>query len=791
MNYLPNKRNFLIFPQRLICLAAMICGLFSAENSFGQTNAKLAPIPVETTLRARQLRTDCPIDLSPDGAFVAYTVRDETRRTTETDDRFRTFSRSGVSSFAGQGNDVYVTDTKTGATQNITGGKGTSWTASWSPDGTTLAFYSDRDGAARIWLWNRITGNLRRASSAVARPLFANERILWTPDGKTILVKLLPENTTPEQAAELLTAGAVRETQEKSPGATVYVYRSMPDKPASDNEKSNAARTDAIHLFNRGLADFAALDVQSGKIERLAKNIHLRGFRLSPAGDAVALVTVRQIELNPPDNSHDLSVVSLRTKKTVSLQKNIAGLWTGEYFSWSPDGKFIAFNSFEPSKTSRILVFDAAREAQAETFDLPLAARPAAQSPLWDADSKNLFFIHSNAVWKVSVGEKKAVEFGKIPNRRLTEIVAPFQAHRFWSPAQNDSLLVKTFEPETLKRGFYRIDLKDGNAVAEIEKSENYGAAETIDASADNRKIAVVLESAALPPEIWTSDGGVKNLRRATRIETRLAEFVTGESRLIEYQTATGQKLRAALLLPAGYEAGKRYPLVTVVYGGANLSTRANDFGILGRGVNNLQLLATRGYAVLLPDLPTRGANVLQDLAAMTLPAVDRAIELGIADAERIGVMGHSFGGYTTLALITQTNRFKAAMMTAGFGNLFGLYGAMRDDGEAFNVQWWETGPHGFGDTPWKARDKYLENSPIFRLDKVQTPLFIAHGSRDVSVQPFLSDEIFVGLRRLGRETVYAKYENEGHTPAQWGYANQLDYATRMIDWFDAHLKRN
>lgn len=789
MNRPQNYSRTLVLSNQFIRLAVLIFCLCLSINLFGQTGAKLAPIPIETALRAVQLRTDCPIDLSPDGAFVAYTVRDETRRTTETDARFRTFSRSGVSSFAGQGNDVYVTDTTTGATQNVTNGKGTSWTASWSPDGVTLAFYSDRDGAARIWLWNRISQKLRRLSESIARPLFANEKILWTPDGKSILVKLLPENTTIEKAAELLTAGAVKEKNEKASGATVYLYRSTPNE-SGENIKLTAALDDAIHLFNRGLADFAAIDAASGKVERLARNVYIRGYRLAPTGDAIALVTAGKIELNPSANLHDLSVISLKSKKTSRLQTNVEGLWTGEFFSFSPDGKYIAFNSFEPNKTSRIIVFETAGENKSETYDLPLAARPASQSPLWDKKSKSLFFIHSNAVWEVSLNEKKAGEFVKIPNRRLTEIVAPFQANVFWSNTDSNSLFVKTTESESLKRGFYRVNLIKRIAAAEIEKNENYGAAETTDASANNRKIVTALESAALPPEIWLGENGVRNFRRVTRIEKRLDGFKTGESRLIEYQTAAGQKLRAALLLPAGYEAGKRYPLVTVVYGGANLSTRANDYGIFGQGVNNMQLLASRGYAVLLPDLPTRGANGLNDLAAMTLPAVDKAIELGIADADRIGVMGHSFGGYTTLALITQTNRFKAAMMTAGFGNLFGLYGAMRDDGEAFNTQWWETGPHGFGDTPWKARDKYIENSPIFNLDKVKTPLLIAHGSRDVSVQPFLSDEIFVGLRRLGRETVYAKYENEGHVPAQWGYANQIDYAARMIDWFDTHLKR-
>lgn len=766
--------------------AVIFGSLFLTGIVSAQTTRQLAPIPVEAAVRAVSLRADCPIDLSPDGAFVAYTVRDETRRTTEAEERYQQFSRTGVSSFAGEGNDVFVTDLKTSSTKNLTLGKGTSWTGSWSPDGKTLAFYSDRDGLTRVWLWNRVSGKMRRASNAVTRPLFANEKILWTPDGKTLLVKLLPENTTLENAAELLTAQSAEDKRPKSAGATVYLYRS--DEATTKTDESVAS--DAVHLFNRGIADFATIDVATGKIERLAKNIHIRGLRLSPSGETVAIMTSRRVTVNPPDNLHDLILISLKSKKSTILQTDIPGLWTGEFFSWSPDEKYLVFNSFNSSqKTSRLILVETAQAAAPKILDLPVETRPAGQSPLWNAASNKVYFIHLNAIWRADLNKNQTEKLAEIANHRLMSIVAPFQANAFWSDQSERFLLVKTFSPETLMRGFYRVDLETKAIAAETEKSENYGSAETVDASQDKKTLVTALESSAKPLEIWATSASVRDFRQVTRIDERLAGFASGESRLIEYQTTKGRKLRAALLLPAGYEKGKRYPVVAYVYGGINLSSRANDYGVIGHGVNNMQLLASRGYAVLLPDLPARGSNVAADLTEMMMPALDKIIESGIADKDRIGVMGHSFGGYTTLTLLSQTNRFRAGLMIGGFGNIFALYGAMRSDGEAFNVEWWERGPHAMGDTPWKARDKYIENSPFFNLDKVKTPLLIVHGSKDVSTPPFLADEIFVGLRRLNAEVAYAKYENEGHNPAQWGYANQIDYATRMIEWFDKHLK--
>jgi dipeptidyl aminopeptidase/acylaminoacyl peptidase len=261
-----------------------------------------------------------------------------------------------------------------------------------------------------------------------------------------------------------------------------------------------------------------------------------------------------------------------------------------------------------------------------------------------------------------------------------------------------------------------------------------------------------------------------------------------GKSRLIRWLSADGVELQGALLLPAGYEEGHRYPLVAFVYSGGHLSNSLHTFGMRGASGpdDNFQLLATRGYAVFLPDAPSDWKNQMGDLPKTVLPGINRVIELGIADPERIGLMGHSNGGFATLSLITQTYRFHAAVMRAGYGSFLGLYGELAKDGSNFGLAVVE-GTFGMG-SPWSFRNRYLENSPSLFLDRVETPLLIVHGSADTAVSPFLAEEVFVGLRRLGKDVVYARYEGEGHSLE--GYANQVDYCNRMIAWFDQHLKK-
>src|SRR5258708_2031492 len=123
-------------------------------------------------------------------------------------------------------------------------------------------------------------------------------------------------------------------------------------------------------------------------------------------------------------------------------------------------------------------------------------------------------------------------------------------------------------------------------------------------------------------------------------------------------------------------------------------------------------------------------------------------------------------------------------------GNLASAYGQMSRDGTAFGTSLAEHGQELMGGTPWEFRDRYIENSPIFFLDRVDTPLLIIHGGDDTTVPPFLAEQVFVSLRRLGKEVEFARYEGEGHSPAYWSYANQLDLCNRVIAWFDDHLKK-
>jgi dipeptidyl aminopeptidase/acylaminoacyl peptidase len=260
---------------------------------------------------------------------------------------------------------------------------------------------------------------------------------------------------------------------------------------------------------------------------------------------------------------------------------------------------------------------------------------------------------------------------------------------------------------------------------------------------------------------------------------------------LIGWHTADGKELHGGLVLPSAYHEGQRYPLVVCVYGGAGLSDAIHSYGGSSSCDFNLQLLATRGYAVLYADswITANGGRPLQEIGQSVLPGIDQAIALGIADPERIGVMGQSYGAYSTLALVTQSTRFKAAVSVDGFSDLLAKYGQMEPDGTPSGVLWAEDTQGNMGGTPWQYRDRYIENSPFFFLDRVQAAVLLIHGTADHTVEPWLGDQTFVGLRRLGKEVTYVKYRNAGHATNDRSYEDQVDYCNRIIDWFDKYLR--
>jgi len=753
------------------CLVGLLTPITFAQDRQSSLTRQ-APLPVEAAASALKFERS-PIDISPDGRWVAYVLKNPRLKEpqTETSDQVR-FSRTGVP-YLYWGCDVWITNTQSGESKNLTEYKGTSWAPRWSPDSSLLAFYSDRNGIAQLWTWEKRSGKLGRVSAAVVRPWYL-ETVAWTPDSKSIITKVLPpgesldglENTNAPVIDRQQTDTQQRQRQ-ASPRVLVYTSRPIGNK--IDPADPKVSNLELPPWSNSLRGELALIDVSSGKLQFLAKGVRPNLFSFSPDGTRVVLSVPKQRKTpNSLTFLYDLVVVSLANLHSQVISEFSPGV-PSLRVAWSSDGTLLSYVS-----DGECFVYPIGREVRKASK----TSHPRfTGKPMWDANGQYIYLLGGNTLWKITVANGSIVPALRDSERQIVGLIAP-------GKDRQQDLYVGTRNDKSKQQGFYRVKLSTGEVSKLIENNKIYDLSLS-DVSADGQQIVFGAQDAQHDQNLWIVDSAFRSPRQLTNVNPQFDQVAMGTSRLIEYKSNDRQELRGALLLPADYQEGKRYPLIVKVYGGDMLSNYVNQFGFSAFGNDNMQLFATRGYAVLLPDTPLRIGTPMRDLAKTVLPAIDKVIDMGVADPERLGIMGHSYGGYSTLSLIVQSTRFKAAHMDAGQGNLVGTYGGMMKSGDTFGVGWAEEGQGRMGGTPWEFRERYIENSPVFYLDRVQTPLFISQGALDTDT--FLSDEIFVGLRRLGKEVLYAKYEGEGHGIE--GYANKIDYWNRMIGWFDLHLK--
>jgi dipeptidyl aminopeptidase/acylaminoacyl peptidase len=755
---------------------------------------KSSPLPTDLLPKGRALVP--PMALSSDAQWVAYTVQDLIKRQTDLDERYIAFTRSGTPTTA-LGCNVWITNTRTGEARNLTQSMGNNWGPSWSPNGSQLAFYSDRSGKPQLWIWNKSDSFLRSLSDAAVHQWSSYfDTPVWTPDSSRIVVKLLPERLTVEQAANLTVLA--RESSDKDArfaGSTATVFQFSPSPVASNPQDQGEPKPQPSSNSNIFLGDLAVVDVSTGRLDRVARGFRPCWYAVSPDGANLAFVTSEgSLAGQLSRKQFDVVVVSLNAGSALRvLARNVEtpALFFRE-ISWSPDGKSLSYVETENGKSGDCYIINlAGGEPRRATDQSHPSFYNGYRAPLWSRNGESLYFLGGNAVWRISIRDRGATELARIPNKNLVGIVAGSAGNRFWSGDGGRSMIAITREDETKQAGFFKIDLTTGKPLKLLEENKAYTSPPSLymAASDDARRMIYGAQDVQSPEDLWLSDFDFQNTHQLTRTNPELSRYQMGASRLIEWRSTNGERLRGALLLPPDYQVGKRYPLIVNVYGGNLRSNEVNEFGLgtLCDPRQNMQLLATRGYAVLSPDAPLRVGTPMQDLAQTVLPGVDKAIELGIVDPERLGIMGRSYGGYSTLSLLVQTTRFKAAVSWAGVFNLFASYGLMTRDGTSGWTDWAEKSQGRMGGTPWEHRERYIENSPIFYLDRVQTPLMLGHGSIDTGTPSSYSEEVFVGLRRLGKEVVYNKYDGESHVI--FNYANQIDFWNRMIAWFDSHLK--
>jgi hypothetical protein len=422
---------------------------------------------------------------------------------------------------------------------------------------------------------------------------------------------------------------------------------------------------------------------------------------------------------------------------------------------------------------------------QREPFDAP--------QELWpEARTSSMVGIRAGALWRLDPGTGRLTAIANGFRGRVQSIVWPVKRPQ-GIPLTNqdvssyDEVVIRVKEPPG--SGLYRVNLSNARytRIASIASDAEIAAY-----SASTQRVAVIERKRGL---VKLSIVG-RSLRRALVLMEAngfLSNIDEATLQPIEYTSQNGARLKGWIVLPLDYVKGQHYPLITYVYPGA---TYGDDkpadatFSGLGRYVD-LQVPAAHGYAVLLPSMPRTPVGQPDDpilgLTNGVLPAVDSVIGLGIADPTRIYLMGHSFGGFATYGLITLTHRFAAAVACAGLSDLISLYGTFAGpfrygaNPNGVEPAFLEEGQVQLGAPPYADFNRYLRNSPLFRVEQVDTPLMMIQGDLDyVPIQQ--AEEFFTLLGRQGKRARFVRYWGEGHTLQS--PANIEDFWQRVFVWF-------
>jgi dipeptidyl aminopeptidase/acylaminoacyl peptidase len=766
-------------------LAALVAfGALAPERMAAQTQERVRePLPLDIVVSLRGHNGRSPINLSPDGEWIAHTV--QTDENVPRDSVSFAYSATGFSFAEGDARmEATITNTRTGETIRLGGEASASWAAVWSPDGTRVAFYSDEGGEAGIWVWEMETRTARRLPGVIARPYFGFEGVRWSSVGERIIAKVLPAGTTLAEAnaregERRMSSGVFPPVEPGQP--SVIVRRHDPSEQARD---SAAPGTSATRDANTGWAavDLVIIDVRTDQVTRAVERTPVRVFALSPDERSIAYTIMKGSEANTQQPIFDLVVVELASGGSRTIATDIR-LGYGIEWSWAPDSRSIAYISSGQLGDGEIVIVSATDGSErwlrgdgVPSFDPGEGEHP----PLWSADGMHLFAVGDGALWRVDARSGQGTAVGSIPDWQIRAIVTPFGSPTIWSSDSGRTVWVTAAERGAAQSGIYAVDLLSGQARAALREPRSYSGIFNVTASDATREIAFVSTDLQHLPDVWVFETRTGRVRQVTRLNTALDRYELGTVRVIEWRGPDGDPLRGALLLPPGYREGQKLPLVVSVYGGTMGSAVANTFGGWGgrSATFNAHVLTTRGYAVLYPDAPLREGRTMTDLPNVVLPGVNAAIDAGHADPERLAVMGQSYGSFNTLALITQTTRFKAAVITAAVlhPDLFADY--------LGSIGYYERGQGKMGGSIWEHRDRYFDNSPLFLFDRIETPLLIGQGERDGDLTP--SNVIFSALERLGKPVEFRLYQAEGHVLTQ--KPNVLDFWQRRLDFFREHL---
>lgn len=614
---------------------------------------------------------------------------------------------------------LYIIDIENGGEpKQWTFGENRNHSPRWSPDGSKVAFVSNRNGKNQIFVMDANGGEAQQAAS------FKNGASgpVWSPDGAKIAcsVSLKPDEDLLEKEEDK------KDEKKLEPFVAVEMkYKS-----------------DAAGFWDGKYKQTAIINLADGRAELLAKgeaDYHLQCW--SPDGKTIVLSADETPERDFSFKS-DLLLIDIESGNKTKIT-NGKGYYGNA--SFSPNGKYLGYagheREYENATLSQLWIHELETgQVQCITENLDILVGDAvvgdfqqgAYSPglLWGEDSESFYFLASD---------------------------------------QGNTVL-------------YFGNLEGAVYPALLDQQHVYGY--TLDPK--NQRIVAAVSNPILPGELFQLEVTTGELKQLTAVNEKfLASITLSQPEQISFPASDGTPLHGWIMKPAGFKEGEKYPLVLEIHGGPH-AMYANTY------FNEFQVLASEGYAVLY--INPRGSHgygqqfvnaVRGDYGGGdyqdVMDAVDYALEnYDFINKERLGVTGGSYGGFMTNWIVGHSDRFKAAVTQRSISNWISFYG-VSDIGYYF-TEWQIKADLNDFETLWK-------HSPLAYADKIKTPLLILHSEKDYRCPIEQAEQLFIALKRQGKETKFIRFPESNHELSRSGKPNlRLSRLGYIVEWFNDHL---
>lgn len=683
------------------------------------------------------------------------------------------------------GNGVHLYDLNSGKITVLESDTTTYKRLEWNEDGTALAFMKKRedenyeDPTHRIYAFKNIHSSRdkyvfdQRQSDTFPQDyrLVDYRSLQWSEDNNTLFFGIKEWDKKEKEEAKSDTTEQKEKEEDDLDPSNVEVWHWQDDDIQPKQEVMVSQLKEDNHLSAWHLDSNSFVQLGNEKLEE----VQLTGDQQHAVG-----YDPKPYEPHFEEEWRDVYLVDVTTGESQKI------LDRHEYVRTSPDGKYLLY--FKDRNWWTYDIADKQHRNLTENIDSRFQnftnvngrenRRPFGSGE-WSEDDEWVLLYDQYDVYKVWGDGSNS---RKLTSGGSDEIRYRQQRFEYNNKGieRDETVYFSMFGEKTKDRGYAR--LNNNSASTLIYEPKMITRLFKADST---RNFAYQVETATDSPDFFHVGQSFNKPVALTGTNPQQEQYHWAGDELVTFTNRDGEELEGRLIYPANYEAGKKYPMITYIY--EERSQTLHDYSMPSkRSPYNFRRYSSEGYFVFQPDITYELSDPGVSAVESVVPAVEKVLESGMINKEQVGLTGHSWGAYQTTFIITQTNLFNSAVAGAPLTNMISMYNSIYWNSGTPDAKIFEISQGRFPDPWWKDWDNFVENSPIFNMQGVQTPLLVEFGTDDGAVDFNQGVELYNTMRRMQNPFVMLVYEGENHGLAR--EENQIDYATRAFEWHEHYL---